>query len=244
MEQCDEVRDYWNTGAKGYSLRNADELDGESGRALAELFEKELQVRPGMRALDVGCGPGILSVTLAKAGCSVTGVDLSPGMLEEARRNAERHGVEPAFMEGNAEELPFEDGTFDVVVSRWLVWNLPHPQDAYAEWLRVLKPGGSLLVIDGNHYRYLHDPRYRSLKEGQEVPGHAEKYMQGVSTAVIDRIAETLPLTDADRPAWDVAVLEKLGARPRVVTANRERNGQESYSPVVVTGFVIAALKA
>ena len=196
MEQCDEVRDYWNTRAKGYSLRNADELDGESGKALSELFKKELHVRPGLRALDVGCGPGsgILSVTLAKAGCSVTGVDLSPCMLEEARRNAARHSVTAVFMEGNAGQLPFEDGTFDVVVSRWLVWYLPHPEGAYAEWLRVLKPCGTLLVIDGNHNRYLHDPRYRSLREGQEVPGHAEKYMQGVSTAVIDRIAETLPL--------------------------------------------------
>ena len=81
MTLSDDVRDYWNTRAEGYSLHNCDELDGGTGLVLEHLFRTELGVKPGMRALDAGCGPGIFSIVLARLGCGVTGMDLSPEVL-------------------------------------------------------------------------------------------------------------------------------------------------------------------
>ena len=88
MTLSDDVRDYWNTRAEGYSLHNCDELDGGTGLVLEHLFRTELGAKPGMRALDAGCGPGIFSIVLARLGCRVTGMDLSPEMIEYAGANA------------------------------------------------------------------------------------------------------------------------------------------------------------
>ena len=94
MTLSDDVRDYWNTRAEGYSLHNCDELDGGTGLVLEHLFRTELGAKPGMRALDAGCGPGIFSIVLARLGCRVTGMDLSPEMLEHAGANAKSRGLD------------------------------------------------------------------------------------------------------------------------------------------------------
>ena len=100
MTLSDDVRDYWDTRAEGYSLHNCDELDGGTGLVLEHLFRTELGAKPGMRALDAGCGPGIFSIVLARLGCRVTGMDLSPEMLEHAGANAKSRGLEADFRLG------------------------------------------------------------------------------------------------------------------------------------------------
>jgi ubiquinone/menaquinone biosynthesis C-methylase UbiE len=102
-------------------------------------------VGPGMRALDVACGTGVLSlVALERVGVdgSVVGLDLNPGMLEVARRKA----PEIEWREGPAESLPFEDGSFDVVVSQFGLMFFEDKRGAIAEMWRVLRPGGRLAV--------------------------------------------------------------------------------------------------
>ena len=107
--------------------------------------------------LDIGTGPGFFAILLSEMGFCVTAVDLTPAMLDEARRNAGRLAEKIRFLEMNAEQLDFPDDSFDVIVSRNLTWNLPHPEKAYAEWSRVLRPGGLLLNFDANWYSYLFD---------------------------------------------------------------------------------------
>ncbi len=101
------------------------------------------------RALDVGTGPGQLAFYLAQAGIDVTGIDISPKMVETARKKARERMLSIDFQTGDAEHLPFEANTFDVVVSRNLVWTLPAPETAMREWHRVLKPGGRIIISDG-----------------------------------------------------------------------------------------------
>ena len=86
----------------------------------------------------------------ARRGHEITGVDYSEAMIECARENVENHSPEASayFSQMDAQNLTFEDDTFDVVLSRNLTWNLEHPDRAYAEWLRVLRPGGVLLNFD------------------------------------------------------------------------------------------------
>ena len=105
---------------------------------------KHANVRAGQEILDVGCGTGVVAVTAARIGARVQGLDLTPELLERARENARIASVEIAFREGDVEALPFEDATFDVVLSQFGHMFAPRPQIALAEMLRVLKPGGTI----------------------------------------------------------------------------------------------------
>jgi len=94
--------------------------------------------RQGMRVLDLCCGQGTASVALLERGCAVTGLDFSPAMLDLARKRAS--GAE--LIEGDAEELPFEDGSFDAIVSNFGICHIPNQPRALLEIKRVLKPAG------------------------------------------------------------------------------------------------------
>src|SRR5208282_6875070 len=103
---------------------------------------KFAQVAPGQRVLDVGCGTGVVAVTAARRGAKVTGLDLSPDLLERARKNASTAAVDVDFTEGDAEALPYPDASFDVVLSQFGHMFAPRPVVAAQEMLRVLKTGG------------------------------------------------------------------------------------------------------
>lgn len=92
--------------------------------------------------LDVGCGTGVVAVTAARGGANVVGLDLTPELLERANENAELAGVSIEFMEGDVENLPFDDASFDAVVSQFGHMFGPRHEVTISEMLRVLKPGG------------------------------------------------------------------------------------------------------
>lgn len=138
--------------------RRAAQFDGDFGhsiRTAAErtawdrIFDLVLAGRSALDVLDAGCGTGFLSLELASRGHRVCGVDFAPAMLAEARRKATQQGAEVRFEEADAEQLPFSSASFDLVVSRHVLWTLPHPEMAIDEWVRVLRDGGRLAVIDG-----------------------------------------------------------------------------------------------
>ena len=81
-------------------------------------------------------------------GHRLTGVDFAPAMIAEARRKAAARNVAVRFEEADAEQLLFAPASFDLVISRHLLWTLPHPEAAIDEWIRVLRPGGRLVVVD------------------------------------------------------------------------------------------------
>jgi len=101
-------------------------------------------VKAGQRVLDVGSGTGPVAVTAARLGAKVTGSDLTPALLEHAAENARINGVEVEWREADAEQLPFADATYDVVLSQFGHMFAPRPEVAVAEMLRVLKPGGTI----------------------------------------------------------------------------------------------------
>lgn len=102
------------------------------------------KIAAGEAVLDVGCGTGVVTVTAARTGANVRGLDLSPVLLEEARRNAALAGVTIEFTEGDVEALPYPDASFDVVTSQFGHMFAPRPEVAIAEMLRVLKPRGRI----------------------------------------------------------------------------------------------------
>ncbi|MCU0630384.1 MAG: class I SAM-dependent methyltransferase, partial [Methanoregulaceae archaeon] len=101
------------------------------------------------RVLDIGCGTAVMGLLFAEMGHQVTGVDLSEAMIAKAREKADAQNLPIELRTGDAEHLPFSNGSFDVVVNRHLVWTLPHPEIALKEWNRVLKKGGVVLIIEG-----------------------------------------------------------------------------------------------
>jgi SAM-dependent methyltransferase len=105
---------------------------------------KHARVRAGHRVLDVACGTGVVAITASRLGARVTGLDLTPELLERARQNAGIAGVDIGWYEGDAEQLPFGDADFDVVLSQFGHMFAPRPAVAVAEMLRVLKPGGTI----------------------------------------------------------------------------------------------------
>ncbi len=106
-------------------------------------------VAPGMAVLDVACGPGIVACALAGKGGHVTGIDLTPAMIETARARQRQTGLTGMdWRVGNATELPFAEGAFDRVVTRYSFHHLQDPAAALAEMKRVCRPGGRVVVID------------------------------------------------------------------------------------------------
>ena len=103
----------------------------------------------------MGTGAGFLALLFAEMGHEVTGIDLSEGMLEQAKHNAKNMGLKIDFSHGDAENLPFDSSSFDLVMNKYLLWTLPEPSFAVKEWKRVLKPGGMVFAIDGDWF----DPR-------------------------------------------------------------------------------------
>ena len=104
---------------------------------------------PGAAVADLGCGTGSLACLLAQEGCAVRGVDLSPRMVAAARAKATGLAVDATFEVGDAADPPLPDASADVVLVRHVLWALPDPDAAVARWVRLLRPGGRLLLVEG-----------------------------------------------------------------------------------------------
>ncbi len=109
-------------------------------------FLARLSIAPGTRMLDVACGAGQIAIPAAQAGVHVTGVDIATNSIEQARAQAE--GLDARFDEGDAEMLPYEDASFDLVVSLIGAMFAPRPEQVAAELVRVCRPGGRIVMAN------------------------------------------------------------------------------------------------
>jgi SAM-dependent methyltransferase len=124
--------------------------------AMAELIDEappgdlfaQIEVTPGQEVLDVAAGTGNLAIRAAAAGAQVVGLDLTPELFETARRRAEERGVVVDWVEGDAEELPFADETFDLVLSAFGVQFAPRHAIVAEELARVCRPGGRIGLVN------------------------------------------------------------------------------------------------
>lgn len=216
---CENLN-YWSKRSSGYSEVNKEELAGNSRFMWKEVIDQNISDHfpgrdPGtIHVLDVGTGPGFFAIILTELGYNVTAIDMTPEMLEEARSNAGDLACRINFRRMNAEALDFSDESFDVVISRNLTWNLPHPDIAYSEWHRVLRKGGLLLNFDSNWYNYLFNDdaleAYESDRANSKTLGLGDQNV-GDNFDVMEDIARKMPLSCMTRPSWDIHVLSGFG---------------------------------
>jgi ubiquinone/menaquinone biosynthesis C-methylase UbiE len=114
----------------------------------AEQFVERLNLQPGTKFLDVACGSGNLAIPAARQGASVSGMDLAPAMIVQARANAESEGLKADFQEGDAEALQYDDDTFDVVATMFGAMFAPRPDVTASELVRVCKSGGRIAMAN------------------------------------------------------------------------------------------------
>ena len=114
----------------------------------AAAFVERLPVQSGMRVLDVACGTGNLAIPAARRGAEVTGVDIALNLLEQARERAKAEGVRATFEEGDAEQLPYSDGQFELVMSMFGAMFAPRPDRVASELLRVCRSGGTIAMAN------------------------------------------------------------------------------------------------
>ena len=219
QELLQEIASYWGTRAEGYSEVNEKELAGSQREAWLHVLEEQFpeKKKEEMKILDIGTGPGFFPMILSEAGYTVTAVDYTEEMLEKAKENLgkyTKYGLERVTLQRmDAQNLEFADETFDVVISRNLTWNLEKPEQAYQEWMRVLKPGGVLLNFDANWYGYLYDEEKKEAYEADRKKVEEQQLDDHYLCTDIDRmenIARQVPLSAMERPAWDTKVLESL----------------------------------
>lgn len=220
QELLQEIASYWGTRAEGYSEVNEKELAGSQREAWLHVLEEQFpeKKKEEMKILDIGTGPGFFPMILSEAGYTVAAVDYTEEMLEKAKENLgkyTKYGLERVTLQRmDAQNLEFADETFDVVISRNLTWNLEKPEQAYQEWMRVLKPGGVLLNFDANWYGYLYDEEKKEAYEADRKKVEEQQLDDHYLCTDIDRmenIARQVPLSAMERPAWDTKVLESLG---------------------------------
>lgn len=120
----------------------------EATAPAANEFIARRHLKPGVQLLDVACGSGNLCIPAAIAGAAVTGVDIAPNLLDEARSRAARESVDIAFDEGDAEHLPYHNGAFDIIVSMFGAMFAPRPEVVASELARVCRPGGEIVMAN------------------------------------------------------------------------------------------------
>ena len=209
----EQIKHHWNRRAETYqSNMRSDFMAPASYAKWRDLFDSVLGTAEGLSVLDAGCGPGVLSHIVLNHGMHrVVAADISEKMIRIARQNLSPWSDRTRFICRDVTNLALPDAHFDLIVSRCVLWTLPHPEQALKEWLRLLKPGGKIVLIDGNWYRAY----YASIvaRTWMRCVHHyyrlRNRKLSGQRLA--DHYAALLPHTHLLRPDWDIGLLTGLG---------------------------------
>ncbi len=238
-DRKERITKYWGKRSGSFVEQRRSELHSP----LVKRWQREIFTRlpkeHGLKILDVGCGTGFFTILLAKEGHQVTGTDLTPEMVEHASVLAKEEGAQCQFLVMDAENLDFPDNTFDVVISRNLTWTLPHAEQAYQEWVRVLKKGGMILNFDANY-------GLSDVTDTASLPEtHAHHTLGDEMLQECEEIKHQLPISSYNRPAWDIATLGQMGMREFSVDLDMGKKiyieKDEFYNPTPL--FMLCARK-
>lgn len=224
----DEIKAYWSARAATFDQSPGHEIFSEEERlAWHALIERHLGRGNGRKALDLASGTGVISHLMDDLGYRVAGIDWAEPMLEQARAKAAARGRSIRFHLGDAENTLEADDSYDVIVTRHLVWTLVDPEACFREWLRVLKPGGRLLIIDGDFVntglaeRLV--KRFAALLERTGIikpqTPHAPSAMAGTHESILSRVH----FSSGARAEAVLQLLERNGFMPVIIDTDLQR---------------------
>lgn len=250
MKLNEEIKDYWEGEAGVYSKGIQDELAGPQRQAWKRMILENAPQKDTLKILDAGCGPGFFPVILSEEGHEVTGIDITENMIACARDNIKEQGQSAHLAIMDCQKLEFLDETFDLVICRNITWTLDDPKQAYREWLRVLKPGGRLMVFDACWYLHLYDDALGKQYEEHEAK-IMEKYGRPIHAHVNPQKGDDLGsrtfMSDKVRPMWDIKYLLSLGvtkvfAEPDIMEKTKwDDRAKEMHK--FTPGFMVGAEK-
>lgn len=150
----DQIKEYWSLRAETFDLEPGHEIFSMREKDVwHQLIQTHLGGGAGRVALDLACGTGVISHLLYDCKFDVTGIDWSDAMLAQAREKSKRRQSNIQFRIGDAENTREPIESYDVIMTRHLVWTLVDPLAALNHWHAILKPGGKVLIIDGDFVR-------------------------------------------------------------------------------------------
>lgn len=159
MNAKDRIKAHWNAASVHYREHYLAAEDEEIA-LMKNIFSPFLTENKPLRVLDVGTGLGIQAVIFAEMGNSVTALDISEAMLRRAEANAAVRGLNITFVQGDAENLPFSAGSFDIIVTQHVLWTLTDHRKFFSECRRVLAPSGRIFAIDGHWFTTAPDAQH------------------------------------------------------------------------------------
>jgi SAM-dependent methyltransferase len=160
----------------------------------AEEFIARLDLKPGMKVLDVACGSGNQSIPAARTGATVTGVDIATNLLEQAQVRAAEERLKIQFDEGDAEQLPYGDAEFDVVLSMFGAMFAPRPENVVSEFKRVCRPGGLLAMANWTPEGFVGKSFQVTARHMAPPPGVLPPVLWGKEEVVRERFGEGVDL--------------------------------------------------
>jgi SAM-dependent methyltransferase len=157
----------------------------------AKSFVDRMGIRLGAQVLDVACGTGNTAIPAAKAGARVTGVDIATNLLAQAKQRAANEKLDVRFDEGDAEELPYADQSFDVAISMFGAMFAPRPERVAAELARVCKPGGLIAMANWTPQGFVGKMGQATAKLVPPPPGVPPPLLWGDEATVRQRLGPT-----------------------------------------------------
>jgi len=154
-------------------------------------FLDRLHVEPGASLLDVACGSGQLGLIAARRGAKVTGIDIAANSILTARNRAASEGLNARFDEGDAEDLPYADGSFDVVASIFGAMFAPRPERVAVELVRVCRPGGTIAMANWTGNGFI-GQMFKTFARFIAPPGMPSPVLWGDENAVRERLGAAL----------------------------------------------------
>lgn len=228
----DSLRATWIRGDFGMIAKTA--------AASSEEFVTRLPLGPGKRVLDVATGTGNIAIPVARRGAMVTGVDIAPNLLEQARERAAAEKLDITFEEGDAEQLPFAAGTFDSVVTMFGAMFAPRPALVASELARVLKPGGFLAMANWTPTGFSGQMFQIGSRHAPPPPGIAPPVLWGDESTACGRLAPyfgnlqtELHLVEFEfplSPADTVAYFRKYFGPTQTAFSRLDESGQEALA--------------
>ncbi len=221
------INSYWSKRAEEFADARYYEFHSSKKDIWLKLIQRYLPDKKVIKALDLGTGAGFFAFLLHTMGTKVTGIDSSQAMIDAAKKSMTRlslSGIQ--FLQMDAQNLQFDDASFDFIFSRNVTWTLPQPEKAYAEMVRVLAPGGRLLNFDANYGAAFKQSDALGLTEQQAEYGPSPYKNPARSLDMLkerNTIASCLHISEKSRPIWDIEVLNSLGIKHLTIDTDIQR---------------------